>query len=379
MKTATGEKLKRARNQLNLTQAALAEPLGMPWDSIRDIETGRKKLSTDLAVLIEKVHGINLRWLLTGEGDMFINKIPATQNFNAIADNNSTAVAGFGNNIQTPPPIWNIRTNSNNKDTSGTQTNISVNVLSNIFFHINLGMRELYDILAAEFSDARNGFFEKIRAFFPSIPVQLALWKACNVHAILDKLRGVLGKRGIQEEEIRPVGNQISAELMEHGSLVEDEIIQDMWANLLANAMDPNFDPSYICPPYINILNNLTSLDVFILDKFSELDRQIEQMAADDNEKHGLGMYAYLKDDDEVMVDFNKAIRAELEATWLSIDSLGRLGLINTSSIRISGGTPMGVPVNPKPARKIEFRYPYVTEFGRGFLRACTEKTPTAR
>jgi DNA-binding XRE family transcriptional regulator len=74
VENTAGKRLKQVRNQLNMTQAEFAEPLGERWDSIRDIEIGKKKLSADTAVLIEKVHNINLRWLLTGQGEMFLAK-----------------------------------------------------------------------------------------------------------------------------------------------------------------------------------------------------------------------------------------------------------------------------------------------------------------
>ena len=55
-----------------MTQAAFAEPLGLTWTNIKDLEIGRKKLTPELSQKMEEVHNINLRWLLTGQGPMFL-------------------------------------------------------------------------------------------------------------------------------------------------------------------------------------------------------------------------------------------------------------------------------------------------------------------
>lgn len=39
---------------------------------MRDLESGKKKLTPDLAVDIEKKHFVNIRWLLTGNGEVFL-------------------------------------------------------------------------------------------------------------------------------------------------------------------------------------------------------------------------------------------------------------------------------------------------------------------
>ena len=70
MKTP-GERLKKIRHMFGLTQAKFAEKLGLKWDKIKDIETGRHKLRPEIALKIEKVYGVSADWLLNGDGEIF--------------------------------------------------------------------------------------------------------------------------------------------------------------------------------------------------------------------------------------------------------------------------------------------------------------------
>lgn len=70
------ERLKAFRHQKDLTQTQLAESIGMKQTQIRDIEIGKVKVSVEMALQIEKKFGLNMRWLLTGDGDMFLYQPP---------------------------------------------------------------------------------------------------------------------------------------------------------------------------------------------------------------------------------------------------------------------------------------------------------------
>ncbi len=65
------ERLKIARKKLNLTQAQIADGLGIKPANIRDIESGKVRFSTLHAHAIENVYKIDCNWLLTGIGEMF--------------------------------------------------------------------------------------------------------------------------------------------------------------------------------------------------------------------------------------------------------------------------------------------------------------------
>jgi len=51
-----------------MSQARLAEFIGISANKIRDAESGKTKISSEIATAIEKRFGYNFRWVLTGEG-----------------------------------------------------------------------------------------------------------------------------------------------------------------------------------------------------------------------------------------------------------------------------------------------------------------------
>ncbi|MGI6394540.1 MAG: helix-turn-helix domain-containing protein [bacterium] len=69
-----GERIKEIRRILNLTQAQFGEKLDFKWTKVRDLEKEKLVVSPLIALQIEKIYFINLRWLLYGEGEMFIHK-----------------------------------------------------------------------------------------------------------------------------------------------------------------------------------------------------------------------------------------------------------------------------------------------------------------
>lgn len=63
-------RLKLARIEADLNQAEFGAPLGLSQANVRDLESGKVKISTLHALAIEKIHGISSVWLLSGEGLM---------------------------------------------------------------------------------------------------------------------------------------------------------------------------------------------------------------------------------------------------------------------------------------------------------------------
>jgi phage repressor protein C with HTH and peptisase S24 domain len=94
-----GERLKKIRKDiLKLTQQELAEKLGYKWYKIKDMETGKQKVTEETAKLLEKYFSINPWWLLTGEGEMY-NKTQIIDEKKGIEVNyypDVYAAAGYG-------------------------------------------------------------------------------------------------------------------------------------------------------------------------------------------------------------------------------------------------------------------------------------------
>ncbi len=67
-------RLKEAREALGLKQRELAKSLSMYPSSYNQIESGRNNVSPRVLALLRLLWDINDRWLVTGEGNMFLPK-----------------------------------------------------------------------------------------------------------------------------------------------------------------------------------------------------------------------------------------------------------------------------------------------------------------
>lgn len=72
-KNGIASRLKQVRESLNLTQDEFAHSIGLDkWFAVRDMESGKKVVTPEIAQEIERIHFVNLRWLLTGREEMFL-------------------------------------------------------------------------------------------------------------------------------------------------------------------------------------------------------------------------------------------------------------------------------------------------------------------
>lgn len=69
-----GERIKKARKALDLTQQAFADRLGMKQNTIATYEMNRTNLSDPAVKSICREFNVNETWLRTGEGEMFIRQ-----------------------------------------------------------------------------------------------------------------------------------------------------------------------------------------------------------------------------------------------------------------------------------------------------------------
>ena len=63
---------------IDLLAQAFADVLHEKQAKIRDIETGKQKIPIELAIKIENFYNISFKWLLTGQGSMFIENNSGT-------------------------------------------------------------------------------------------------------------------------------------------------------------------------------------------------------------------------------------------------------------------------------------------------------------
>ncbi|GLX71431.1 helix-turn-helix domain-containing protein [Paenibacillus glycanilyticus] len=64
-----GERLKQIRKTLNFNQSQFSESIGLSQGALSEIENGKFNPSIEIIISINKLFGINIEWLLLGEGN----------------------------------------------------------------------------------------------------------------------------------------------------------------------------------------------------------------------------------------------------------------------------------------------------------------------
>lgn len=87
-----------------------------------------------------------------------------------------------------------------------------------------------------------GGFFAKVlgEPFQDAVGLlgdRLKLYRYQNQVVIMDKVNKTLDERGVSKT--KPIPPKFAIPIMEYASLEEDESLQDMWCNLIANSLDP--------------------------------------------------------------------------------------------------------------------------------------------
>lgn len=89
------ERVKKARKHAGLTQEKFGDKIGLKQSQIKDIETGKQKLSPENAEQIEINFSISGWWLLTGKGEMVVSEtenLPIAFEKNSDNDENTVSV-----------------------------------------------------------------------------------------------------------------------------------------------------------------------------------------------------------------------------------------------------------------------------------------------
>lgn len=74
MTLTIGERIKKTREELDLTQQEFAEKIGLTASNISKVERNISEISSKYLVHIVTIFNINSTWLLTGEGEMYEKK-----------------------------------------------------------------------------------------------------------------------------------------------------------------------------------------------------------------------------------------------------------------------------------------------------------------
>ncbi len=133
--------------------------------------------------------------------------------------------------------------------TEDTSSSMEIEIAKRIFDWLDLAIKP-------PLKETGLLFFDKVRH-----------WRFKNQLKTLEKAKKLFEENGLSPKQI-PLKTLFP--LLEYSSLEEDESLQDKWANLLANALNPEYKKN-IHPMFPEILKQLSPTDAFVLDLFYEL------------------------------------------------------------------------------------------------------------
>ncbi len=102
---------------------------------------------------------------------------------------------------------------------------------------------------------------------------------------LADKVNEMLSQRGTTETRAVPL--KFALPILENASLEDNDELQDLWAKLLANSMDPNFTTE-IRFTFLEIIKSLNPLDIRILHTFYDALSKDSKVRWDNLKDHSL-------------------------------------------------------------------------------------------
>jgi len=103
-------------------------------------------------------------------------------------------------------------------------------------------------------------------------------WRLANLARIAEKLQTKLRGRGLPME-VKPLPTGIGLVLVEAASREDDETLQSLWANLLANHSDPQADVD-LDKDLVEVIRQLSAVDARVMTYLSEQTPDIHSVLA---------------------------------------------------------------------------------------------------
>ena len=126
-----------------------------------------------------------------------------------------------------------------------------------------LPVKDVYEISKELFGYG----YDVIGFLFPEIPSKIIARRAKNLITVMRSAQKILDEAGLKPEERNAVSLKLGLPIIEKASLEEDPTLQELWANLLANALNPNHSDK-VRSIFIDIIQSLSAFDVLILNAF---------------------------------------------------------------------------------------------------------------
>jgi hypothetical protein len=126
----------------------------------------------------------------------------------------------------------------------------------------------------AKFGEKSIGMAEKVGGFFARVfkepaeevagmitdKLRFVRWR--RLVKMADEVNKILIDRGVKQS--RAVTPKLALAIFEEASLEEDVTLQSLWNNLLANAMDPQYNGE-LRYGFVDMIKNITGIEALIL------------------------------------------------------------------------------------------------------------------
>lgn len=200
-----------------------------------------------------------------------------------------------------------------------------------------------YEIL----KDITAHAYEGLSLVFPFIPEWVVARRAECLIRVCQKVNDKFSNSGLSDEQLRHCSLKLGIQFIEGASLEEDERLQELWANLLTNAINSGYE-SDMLPRFASIIKDLTPLDAQLLKAYYEIDGPLRESDIP-------GKTHIITSSGSIYID---GMRYKD-----SIDNLKSLNLItettSTRTMSVEGGEVL-ISCRPK-----------LTDFGFAFVDAC--------
>ena len=179
---------------------------------------------------------------------------------------------------------------------------------------------------------------------------QIKYLRLKNFMKLRDKTNRLLSQRDIVDTRCIPL--KFALPLIEAATLEDDEMLQELWARLLANAMDPDFKPQ-ISSSFITVVKDFGPMEVRILRTLYEMHRRPKSNMREDYGPRGEWFRRQMGDERPIPTEFGQNFLGIPIAEWIGWENLQRLGCVEgvSSSTGRGGGR--------------------LTEFGNALVIAC--------
>ena len=116
--------------------------------------------------------------------------------------------------------------------------------------------------------DVAGGVYNGLSLIFPAMPGWVASRRTECMINVCKKAQEKIDASGLSEEQIQHCSLKLGIPFAENASLEENPSLQDLWANLLANALTPDKKTDRY-PYFVSILKEISPLDAKTLSLIS--------------------------------------------------------------------------------------------------------------